>query len=459
MAPITAPPSIDPGVGIILPQALVFNAPAVVLSSGTMRIGIIIGRIGGVDGVALETEKWITVLGRMGHQVYVLAGELEAPVAADGVDVQPLLAFSSPECAWEQGHAFLGGGASEGEILDRVAQAADRIAAAALAWLERRRVDQLIIENASALPFHLSMGVALREVVRRSRVPTLTHDHDFAWERGERYVSPHAAVNRQVAACFPLALPGVRHAVINRAARAALQERLGVEATVVPNVMDFEAPYARRDAYNDGLPAALGASPGDTLIFQVTRVVRRKGVEVAIQLLSRLPDERARLVVTGDATDEPDGAYQRELEALVARLGLGARVHFAGPLFATERGRGPNGARIYGLSDAYAQATACTFFSTYEGFGNAFVECALARRPIFVNNYRPVYEPDIGSKGFRTVQIEDQELTDEAVVAASAVLNDPALAAEWAEHNFALGREHFSFDVLERLLGELLSGG
>ena len=30
-----------------------------------MRIGIIIGRIGGVDGVALETEKWIDILKKL----------------------------------------------------------------------------------------------------------------------------------------------------------------------------------------------------------------------------------------------------------------------------------------------------------------------------------------------------------------------------------------------------------
>ena len=37
-----------------------------------MNIGIIIGRIGGVDGVALETEKWIEVLRSMGHHIYTL---------------------------------------------------------------------------------------------------------------------------------------------------------------------------------------------------------------------------------------------------------------------------------------------------------------------------------------------------------------------------------------------------
>ena len=42
-----------------------------------MNIGIIIGRIGDVDGVALETEKWITVLKRMGHDVFVLSGRFK----------------------------------------------------------------------------------------------------------------------------------------------------------------------------------------------------------------------------------------------------------------------------------------------------------------------------------------------------------------------------------------------
>jgi hypothetical protein len=42
-----------------------------------MRIGIIIGRIGGVDGVALETVKWMDVLKKMGHKIFVMSGEFE----------------------------------------------------------------------------------------------------------------------------------------------------------------------------------------------------------------------------------------------------------------------------------------------------------------------------------------------------------------------------------------------
>jgi len=114
------------------------------------------------------------------------------------------------------------------------------------------------------------------------------------------------------------------------------------------------------------------------------------------------------------------------------------------------------GNRIYRHSDAYAVARACTFFSTYEGFGNTFVEAVLARRPIFVNNYEPVYRTDIGAKGFRAVVLEQARLTDEAVARMEEILSKPELAREIVEHNFALGKEHFSFQVLERKLAKLL---
>jgi hypothetical protein len=53
-------------------------------TNGFSRVGIIIGRIGDVDGVALEAEKWIEVLKRMGHEVFVLSGRFrEHPIDAD----------------------------------------------------------------------------------------------------------------------------------------------------------------------------------------------------------------------------------------------------------------------------------------------------------------------------------------------------------------------------------------
>jgi hypothetical protein len=48
--------------------------------------------------------------------------------------------------------------------------------------------------------------------------------------------------------------------------------------------------------------------------------------------------------------------------------------------------------------------------------------------------------------------LEDNNLTDEAVAEINRIIHDPALQEEITEHNFELGRKHFSFNVLEEKL-------
>ena len=119
-------------------------------------------------------------------------------------------------------------------------------------------------------------------------------------------------------------------------------------------------------------------------------------------------------------------------------------------IFASEEG-----IKYADLSDFYAHGRACTYFSTYEGFGNAFVESVLAKKPIFVNNYKPVYSQDIGCHGFETVLIEDSLLTDKAVEEMVKIIYNPKLAQEIGEYNFELGKKHFSFEILEQKLNLL----
>ena len=422
-----------------------------------MRIGIVIGRIGGVDGVALETEKWIDVLGRMGHELHVISGEYDKqvlPVCRQAFFAQ--LSFFSPECQWEQNKAFFRPDPDGSELCRVLRLHARRVADALLRWIAANRLEALIVENASALPCHLSMGLGIQQAVSESGIYTLTHDHDFAWERPGRYDTPHSEVREMMESAFPLIAPNVRHAVINSAMQKVLAEKYGQAAVLVPNVMDFEAPFAVPDGYNSHLPADLGFAPGEIVLLQATRIVRRKGIEVAFDLLDKLRgDGRVKLLVTGSHRDDERGEYYGFLFDELRRLRLEDRVVFGDARIRTERKAGPGGERCYTLGDAYAAAAACTYFSSYEGFGNAFVEAVLARRPIFVNNYKPVYWPDIGSKGFRTVMLEDGRLTPEAVEEIRAVIGDRRLQQEIAEHNFELGRLHFSYDTLRRRLGEL----
>ncbi len=422
-----------------------------------MNIGIAIGRIGGVDGVALETEKWIEVLGRMGHKVFIISGEFQNwKINPERDTLVKEMSFFDPSCQWDQENAFFEPDEDPMELLYHVDNYSNIIANKMLDWLQKNKIDILISENASALPAHLSMGLAIKKVIIRTRIKTISHDHDFAWERGDRYVSPFPEINEFVADTFPLREPNVINAVINTNAKKDLLEKYGKEAVVVPNVMDFDKPFGQKSDSNGNLRYELGLKDDDILLFQVTRIVRRKGIETAIELVHRLQDERIKLIITGSHADDEGSIYYNELVSLIDKLDLDDQVIFAAHII-NHKGQLGGMGNTYSLSDAYANANSCTYFSTYEGFGNAFVEAVLAKKPIYVNNYKPVYWPDIGSKGFKTVMIEDGILTDQAVKDISEIIYNEKLNREIAEFNWKLGKKYFSFDTLQEKLEEIIS--
>jgi glycosyltransferase involved in cell wall biosynthesis len=422
-----------------------------------MKIGIIIGRIGGIDGVALETEKWIDVFKRMGHEVYIISGQFqERKIDTRFETLVPEMSFFSPESYWGQKKAFFFPDTNPEELIEHINLYSDVIAEKIFKWIGDNKIDVILSENASALPSHLELGWAIKKVVEKTGMPTITHDHDFAWERGSRYVSPHKAINEFVEVTFPLRSSNVINAVINLHAKETLAQKFGVKPVVVPNVMDFEIEFGKLRPANQSLRTDLGLHESDILLFQITRIVRRKGIEVAIELMHKLNDKNIKLVITGSQADDAGGIYYHELMEQINDLNLHQQVIFASHIINNKGLHGNGDERNYSLSDAYAHARATTYFSTYEGFGNAFVESVLAKRPIFVNNYKPVYWPDIGSKGFKTVMLEDNQLTDDKVNEMREIIFNDALNKEIAQHNFELGKKYFSYETLQEKLQEII---
>ena len=419
-----------------------------------MRIGVIIGRIGGIDGVALETEKWLCLLKQLGHDIHILTGNLEAKLPY-AVELLPELDFHHPDTILEQKETFYQPRGREEKLFERLKVQTRHIEHEILTWLVRERIDVILVQNASALPCHLRMGWAIKNVLEQTGIPCVSHEHDYFWERGERYKTPYKSIRKVIKECFPVNLPNVRHVVINSAGQKQILKRYGMRSSVVPNVMDFSKPFAKRDRYNRQLRQELRLHAEDILLFQITRIVRRKGIETAIDLVHCLDDPRFKLLVTGTSKDDDNRAYFKSLEGQVKRLNLTKQVRFVGNRFANVRALSKHKKPLFSLSDAYAQAQACTYFSTYEGFGNAFVEAVLARRPIFVNNYKPVYWPDIGSKGFEAVMLNNSRLTQSNVSQISDILLDSRAQKDIAEHNFKLGKKYFSFEVLRDHLVEL----
>ncbi len=423
-----------------------------------MRIGIIIGRIGDVDGVALETEKWIEVLKRMGHEIFILSGRFKRSIVGeDHETLIPGLSFFSPECEWEQNRAFFFPPDEPSELLDHLHRVSDGLAIRMFKWMMQNKIDIILSENASALPAHLTMGMAIKKLVDNTGIPIVCHDHDFSWERGKRYYTPFPEVEQIINETFPMQIPHAKHAVINTYARNFLKDNFNIPSIVVPNVMDFDKPYGVKDDYNSDLLKCIGLNNNNIVLFQITRIVKRKGIETALELIDRLDDKNIKLVVTGSAADDDRKGYYRELINIIKKRKLEDQVLFAHHRILNDRGTTHDGKKIYSLSDAYAHATACTYFSTYEGFGNAFVEAVLAKTPIFVNNYKPVFWPDIGSKGFKVVMIEESKLTDEAVAEVDKIIHNKKLQTEIGEFNYNLGKLLFSYDVLQEKLEILFS--
>ena len=423
-----------------------------------MRIGVIIGRIGDVDGVALETEKWIQILQDMGHEIYILSGRFhKSIVGEDKETLIPALSFFSPECEWEQNRSFFLPPDDPSELIDHLHRISDNLAIRMFTWIMQNKLEILLSENASALPAHLTMGMAINKLVETTGIPIVCHDHDYWWERGDRYKTPFPEVERIVTDTFPMQIPHAKHAVINTYCRDLLKTKFGISSIYVPNVMDFDQPYGKLDDYNRDLPEAIGLKDSDIPLFQITRIVKRKGIETALDLIHRLDDENIKLVITGSAADDNRKGYYKELIDIIHDRKLKKQVVFASHRILNDRKTLPDGKKIYSLSDAYAHATATTYFSTYEGFGNAFVESVLGRTPIFVNNYKPVFWPDIGSKGFNNVMIENSTLTDKTVTEIDTIIRDKNRQQEIAEHNFNLGKLLFSYDVLREKM-ELLFG-
>jgi glycosyltransferase involved in cell wall biosynthesis len=215
--------------------------------------------------------------------------------------------------------------------------------------------------------------------------------------------------------------------------------------------MDFDHPPPPPDAYAQDIRAELGLAPDEYFLLQPTRIVQRKGIEHAIELVKRL-ELKAHLVISHASGDEGSG-YERHVRSFAAMLGV--RVSFVAGLINDQRGLTADGRKIYALPDVYPYADLVTYPSTLEGFGNAFLETIYFKRPIVVNNYS-IFEVDIKPKGFRVIEF-DGFIAEATIEQTRQVLTTPGLAGEMAEVNYDLGRRHFSYSMLERRLQTLMA--
>jgi mannosylglucosylglycerate synthase len=408
------------------------------------NIGFISFRLSGTDGVSLETKKWADVFNRNDCTCYYYGGELDAP---DEVShVVPEAHFQHPEIRELYETAFSYAERPR-ELTTGLHHYREVIKDSLYEFVNRFDIDLLIPENAITIPLNISLGMAITEFIAETGIYTIAHHHDFFWER-KRFL--RNCVWDYLNQCYPPHLNSIHHVVINTSGANQLALRTGISSTRIPNVMEFEKEAPGIDEYNADVREALGVSEDELLILQPTRVVQRKGIEHAIELVARM--ELPATLVISHASGDEGYEYQTRVKEYAELLGI--KALFVDDVIDDYRGTSSDGRKIYSLQDVYPHADLVTYPSIIEGFGNAFLEAIYFRKPIMVNNYS-IYSHDIKPLGFEVIEMDDFIARD-TIAETKAVLADPERIRKMTDHNYQLALKYFSYTVLETKLWYLV---
>ena len=201
-----------------------------------------------------------------------------------------------------------------------------------------------------------------------------------------------------------------------------LGRRVAAGATVVIACSEYEKrglverglPAERIEVRPNGFPAPqerggllrgrLGLAPETPLVLSVGRVSFKKGLDLLLDAVA--PLEGVHVAVVGP--DDGDGTLQR-LQARRDELGLGGRLHLAGPLDTSA------------VADVYGDADVFALPSRDENFGVVAAEAAACGRAIVVSDRCGVAE--LLADAALVVPLEVPALRD----AVARLLGDPGL--------------------------------
>ena len=415
-----------------------------------MNIGFISTRFCGTDGVTLETSKWAQVFHRNGYPCYWFAGEL---------DRDPSASYLAPEAHFlsevnqEINDAVVGSNYRMVETSDIIHTQSKILKRHIYRFLQKFNIDLLVAENILSLPMQIPLGLALTEVMAETQIPTIAHHHDFYWERDRYLVN---GVGDYLQGSFPPKLDNIAHMVINTAAREELLRRCGIMATVVPNVLDFhQPPTVDMDAVRS-FRDFIGVKAGDLVVLQPTRVVQRKGIEHAINLVHALGRPDAKLVISHQAGDE-GFEYAKWLQTFARSLNVDLKfveTHLDDP-WGTHAGTQSRKYPEFSLYDVYPAADFVTYPSLCEGFGNGLLEAIYFKKPVLVNRYA-TYVKDIEPLGFDLVSI-DGFLTQQAVERVNLLMDSPHLCRRMTGRNYDIAKTHYSYQNLQDRLNAAMT--
>lgn len=410
------------------------------------NIGFVSTRFAGVDGVSLEASKWSEVLEQNGHNCFWFAGELDRD--PEKSFLVPKAHFQHIQNQWITTQV-IGIKGRKQNVTELIHALRSFLKIQLHSFINQFDIDILIAENALTIPLHIPLGLALSETIAETEIPTIAHHHDFYWER-ERFTVN--AVGDYLRMAFPPNIPNIHHVVINSEAQEQLALRAGISSTVVPNVLDFEHPPKVNEEKAKAFRKSIGLSSEDKMILQPTRIIRRKGIEQAIELVKELRDLRYKLVISHEAGDE-GFEYSQWLQDYALEHDVDLRMvntQIADPW----NGNG-NYQTEYTLWDIYPYADFITYPSVCEGFGNALIEAIYFKKPLLVNRY-PIFIRDIEPKGFDLI-VMDGFLSKNIVDLTKETIESLERREKMVNTNYEIASRHYSYSVLRKHLNTIMN--
>jgi mannosylglucosylglycerate synthase len=239
------------------------------------------------------------------------------------------------------------------------------------------KFDRVIVHNMFTMPFNLAATQALTGFAEQG-VKTIAWTHDLAAANPDYKIPSDRAFD-----LIRERHTSVKYVSISEARASEFKKLTGSEVdAIIPNGLDFADTCRITPEVKELVHGDLATS---IILFYPTRILERKNIAFALQIVQALRDlgAQVRLLVSGarDPHNRSSAEYFIGLKQLAADLQIQGSVSWVNDLFFVDQTH---------LRSLYSVADGILFPSRQEGFGLPLLEAAAYRLPVFCSNIEPL---------------------------------------------------------------------
>lgn len=248
-----------------------------------------------LDGISLQSQILHQFFRNRGWEVYECCSDL--PKGKLGL-LLPQMSYQDKESRRLKSEIFsLKKTKNEEIILKIFFKRATEIKGEVGKYLEKEKIKIIHLHNLFSLPYNPAVSFAFYLLAKENpHWLFISQNHDFISEgRQEIFPTPLNRKFKQLIKEMVLPkLPNVVHTALSKKAAKELAEK-GIKASIIPDCFDFQIKLAPFDNFRQ----KFGIKESDLLVGVMTRILPRKAIEFAVQLVAFLNQKRTILERAG----------------------------------------------------------------------------------------------------------------------------------------------------------------